>query len=255
MVHESGSPQTAVLGIVVALQREAKSLTKKSIPLRTPVKIAEQVVLIVSGMGPQQARAAAQILVQQGATALLSWGTAAALDPDLRSGTLFIPDTIIDSEGHTYSTDTQWKARLVTELSHSLRLANGNLITSFRIISTPQDKHELFKRHKCPALDMESAALAAVAQAESIPFLAIRAIVDTADMVLPNSVISALDNDGKPDIVKLISGLLFQPQDWRALIRLTRSFHAAEKSLSSTIHKLGINLAMPESPNTFTTTQ
>jgi len=255
MVHESGSPPTAVLGIVVALQREAKSLTKKSIPLRTPVKIAEQVILVVSGMGSEQACAAAQQLVQQGATALLSWGTAAALDPDLRSGTLLIPDSIIDSDGHSYPTDIQWKARLVTELSNSLHLANGSLITSFRIITTPQDKHQLFKRHHCQALDMESAALAAAAQTANLPFMAIRAIVDTADMVLPNSVINALDKDGKPDMVKLISSLLFQPQDWRALIHLSRSFNSAEKSLSSTIHKLGVNLAMPHNPITLATTQ
>ena len=255
MVHEASTPPSAILGIVAALEREAKPLTKNPIPLRTPIKIAEQVWLIVAGMGPQQARAAAQQLVHQGATAILSWGTAAGLDPDLESGFLFIPDSIVDTDGSTYSTDAQWKARLYMELSNSIHLASGKLSTSFRIITTPQDKHELFKRFNCQALDMESAALAAVAQTSSLPFMAIRAIVDTADMIIPNSVISALDKDGKPDIAKLISGLLFQPQDWRTLFRLSRSFKSAEKSLHSACHKLGVKLAMPQYPKSSTATQ
>jgi len=245
MKDKSATRPAAVLGIVAALQREIKPITSKFIPLRTPVKIAEQVIIIVSGMGPQQAGAAAQQLMQQGATALLSWGTAAALDPTLVSGSLFIPTSVIDSNASVYPTDARWHNQLVTELTDVVELAYGCLTTSVGIIATPAEKHHLFKRNGCRALDMESAAIAAQAQSGSVPFIAIRAIVDTADMELPRSVLAALDSDGKPNIIKLIAGLLRRPQDWRPLLRLSKGFGLAQNTLKHTILHLDKTLALP----------
>ncbi len=261
MSYKSSTYPTAVLGIVAALQRETKPLTNLLLPPRTPVKIAEQVYLIVSGMGPQRAGSAVKQLEQLGATALVSWGTAAALDPALAAGTLCIPDTISDSNRNTYGADKQWLARLRTELSSTTVLTNsgqaymplkdGKLTSRSHVIATPEEKQQLFKRYGELALDMESAAIAHQAQISGLPFVVIRAIVDTADMVLPNSVLGALDNDGKPNILKLISGLLFHPQDFLPLMHLSKSFKAAEKTLQSTIKSLGVTLAMPEPPKSY----
>jgi len=247
IAHKSGTHPTAVLGIVAALQQEIKPLTNKHIPFRTPVKIAEQVMLIVSGMGPQQASDAAQQLLQQGATALLSWGTAAALDPTLDSGTLYIPTSVVDIDGTAYPTDERWRSQLLSELTDTVELACGDLTTNASVITTPAEKQLIFKHNGCRALDMESAAIAAQAQSGGLPFVAIRAIVDSADMTLPHSVLTAVDSDGKPNIIKLLVSLLFHPQDWRPLIRLSKGFGLAQNALNGAIKRLGVKLALPNS--------
>jgi len=61
-----------MLGIVVALPWELKSLTRQAIPAGTCTAIRDAILIAHSGVGSERAYAASVDLVSQGATALLS---------------------------------------------------------------------------------------------------------------------------------------------------------------------------------------
>ncbi len=86
------------IGFVVALPREARSLLKASaISVAEPLSLDNN-LLVVSGMGARAAQAAAALLAQQQVSALVSWGTAAGLVPELGAGTVVIPTRVVCTE-------------------------------------------------------------------------------------------------------------------------------------------------------------
>ena len=91
-----------MLGIVVSLSRELKSLTRQTIPVGTWRAISDDTLVALSGIGAERAHKAGSVLVSQGATALLSWGFAAALDDRLHAGCLILPERIIGANGEIH---------------------------------------------------------------------------------------------------------------------------------------------------------
>ena len=65
------------------------------LPARQPVRLNERTFLILSGMGRDRAKRAAQTLVEENMDCLVSFGTAGALSPALRPGDLVLPQEIV----------------------------------------------------------------------------------------------------------------------------------------------------------------
>ena len=65
------------------------------LPARQPVRLNERTFLILSGMGRDRAKRAAQTLVEENVDCLVSFGTAGALSPALRPGDLVLPQEIV----------------------------------------------------------------------------------------------------------------------------------------------------------------
>ena len=81
---------------------------------------------------------------------------------------------------------------------------------------------------------MESAAQARLAKERRLPFLAIRAIVDTASTDIPENVLEALDSQGNINVWKLLTRAYLRPADWIKIIQLGIQFNAAQKTLKKT---------------------
>jgi hypothetical protein len=79
---------------------------------------------------------------------------------------------------------------------------------------------------------MESLAIAQVAAAHDLPFMAVRVIVDGAADALPRAV-TAARRDGQVSILRLIGALAAAPRDLPGLIRLSRRYWAATRSLAA----------------------
>lgn len=234
-------------GVVAALYDEARCLA----PLAAAPG-AEAALpggrLILSGMGAARAATAAQALVAAGATALLSWGTCGALDPALRAGDVFLPDRIQAPDGTRYTTDAAWRARVRAALPRGLNgVDGGTLLSGDRPWSTPRDKARgaAFGR----AADMESAAIAGVAQRARLPLLAIRVVIDEAAQVLPDTAVRGVDAIGRPRLVAFVTGLARRPRDVLALPGLGRSFARATRSLRSIAGCEPVRLAFPGQPS------
>ncbi|MGH8542998.1 MAG: purine phosphorylase [Gammaproteobacteria bacterium] len=236
--------KTAPLGIVTALAAEARCIAKSpgSVPGLTRIG---DTLLYVSGIGHEHARQAAEMLVAQGARALLSWGTAGALASALRPGDVIVADTVLVSDA-PFPVDAAWRARLAARLEQQLTIHTGAMLHTANVISTPNEKRRLFERTGALAVDMESAAVAQVARRAGIPFAVLRAIVDPQTTVIPAAVFAAIDELGRPRIASLLLALARDPRDLLALVRLSACFRAGLASLKRAAGIAGLSLSRGE---------
>jgi adenosylhomocysteine nucleosidase len=192
--------------------------------------LGDGAVLAVSGIGLVAAEAAARALVDAGVSALMTFGMAGGLDPALKAGSVVLPCELIAADGTRFVASRSWRERVAAAVSPLRAVSAGNLLTSARAIDTPSGKSEAFRATGAAAVDMESAAVAAVASHHNLPFIAVRVIVDTAADTLPRAVVNA-SRAGKVHIGRLIAGLVVAPGEIAALIRLAQRYRIAMRSL------------------------
>jgi adenosylhomocysteine nucleosidase len=221
-----------MLGIVVSLPQELKTLTRHRIPVGTWRAIADSTLVVLSGVGRERAYKAGEVLISQGATALLSWGCAAALEDSFRPGSLLLPQCIIGTNGEIHNVNTEWHQRLCLALGSKYPVRMEPLIESDAIVKTAAEKRALAAQTNAAATDMESAAQARLAKDYGLPFVAIRAIVDTPLTDIPDAVTKALDPHGNVNLWKLITGST--SKDWTKIARLGIQFNLARRSLKRT---------------------
>jgi hypothetical protein len=104
------------------------------------------------------------------------------------------------------------------------------LLTTEYALETPADKSAARRATGACAVDMESSAVAQVAAAHGVPFIAVRVIVDTACDGIPQTVAGA-SRAGKLRTGRLILGLLRSPLEIAPLLRLARRYRVALRSL------------------------
>lgn len=224
-----------ITGIIVALPEELGTLTRKKLAPGCCAIIAENCLATLSGAGPENARSAAQLLMEQGAKRLLSWGCAGALDKHLHPGDLYIPEYFAAADGQQYAADEHWRQQAfiaLEEYFRSVRIGGGTLLESQRIVASSDEKTDMHQRSGAQLVDMESCACAAEAAQTGLPFLAIRAVADSATLDLPPAIAVAMQNNGQVAIGKLLFNVLQRPQQIPGLMRLGMHFHAAKKSLT-----------------------
>lgn len=143
---------------------------------------------IVAGWTGDGARAAAEgleaLLARVPVGALLFAGVAGGLSGDLAAGELVIAHQVRDSEGAAPPPDPGWVERAVGAVPATA----GVMLSARRIASTVEQKSELRRRlggGEPATVDLETAAWARTAAAGGVPYLALRAVSDTADETLP----------------------------------------------------------------------
>ncbi len=234
-----------ITGIIVALSEELSTL--KTLPngmwergMRRGkfIFITDEIILMYSGAGAENARQAAELLVSKGATQLMSWGCAAALSPDLKMGDLVLADSLLNSDGLETAVNSTWHQHAKTVLGSTVVAYKGALFNSNKLVSTAEEKQAIYEKTGAIALDMESGAIAEVAQHYALPFLAIRAIADPASMDLPLAISKALNENGKIEISKIIASLVFNLKEIPHLIQLGQYFQLAKRTLSTVAKQL-----------------
>jgi adenosylhomocysteine nucleosidase len=186
--------------------------------------------LAISGIGYQAAQTAARALVDAGVSALMTFGMAGGLDPGLKAGSIVLPGELISPSGARFITCRAWRERIAAAVSASCAVSEGNLLTSALAIDSVAAKAAAYKSSGAVAVDMESAAVAEVAAAARLPFIAVRVIVDTAADVLPRAVVAA-SRAGRVQLARLIAGLLLAPAQIKPLFRLSQRYRTALRSL------------------------
>ncbi|MBS0378512.1 MAG: phosphorylase [Proteobacteria bacterium] len=220
-----------VVGVVCALRSEARHLGR-SVPRAGAVQALKPGLLrIVSGMGPDAASQAATALIRQGATALASFGMAGALDPHLRPGDIVLPELIRGEMAATFRTDERWHGTAVNAFASARISSEGSLVSVAAPVTGRQAKAALRNSSGARAVDMESLAIARIAAAQALPFLAVRVIIDAADVELPASATAATPG-GQVSVVGVLAGLIRRPADLKGLLRLARAFRQANQGLA-----------------------
>jgi adenosylhomocysteine nucleosidase len=189
-------------------------------------------------MGPEQARLAGRSLLEEGVTALLSWGGAAALNDRLTAGGLVLPEQVIAADNTMFAVDPSWHQSLYRHLSNKFLIFTEPIVESRVVVTSSLHKGDLFKRSGAIAVDMESAALARLAKELRIPYVVIRSIVDTARMTIPKSLLDAIDETGQIRLLELGHRLIRHPDEWPAVIKLARNFRSAQSTLIQVARQL-----------------
>jgi adenosylhomocysteine nucleosidase len=221
------------LGIVAALAAESRPLGAGSRGPDGAVTLADGTLLILSGVGLSAAADAARRLAAAGARALVSWGMAGGLDPALAAGTLVLPAEIISPEGSSFTTAPDWRERVSGAIAAQLPVCCGRLLTCREALRSVAAKALAFRETAAVAVDMESSAIAEVAAAERLPFLAVRAIVDGAADEVPTAALNAATvGTGALRIGRLLAALARTPGELPSLIRLAGRYRSARRALS-----------------------
>jgi len=227
------------IGIISALPSEAKCFAGRPLPLNEPVHFTDNIFIIISGIGAERAKNATERLLKTNVTTLISWGTAAGLVDELRSGDLVLPEIIISSVGQNYLTDAIWNQNIYKCLSNtSIVVHKKPLSSSNKLLNSPQEKTDHHRETGASAADMESAAIAMVAAEKKLPFIAIRSIVDEINKTIPRCVTNNIDSYGNANVPRLLLELLQSPQQIASLYHLARAMNKASYTLKTIANKI-----------------
>lgn len=230
-----------MLGIVAALRSEARSLGSLPLTASGLVQLSPSTLLYIAGMGAKQAQVAAEVLIGEHASALLSWGSAGALHSKLSPGNLILPKIVIYPQKGIFSTDDGWHNRLLTRLANQLEVYTEPLAQSLSPLKSREEKLDFVWQNQALAADMESASVAEAAARANLPFMAIRAIVDPLEQNIPASVLRAIDERGRFRPFHLLASLARRPVDFLILNQLRRNFIAARTTLTTVAQLVGDN--------------
>jgi adenosylhomocysteine nucleosidase len=217
----------STVGIVVALMQEARMFGARLPGPNEVARIDRHLLVCVGGVGAARAHAAARLLVMQGASALMSWGVAAALIPGLESGSLLLPGSVVGSDGVVLPVDSAWHESLRDDASLDVR----PLAEASSMLTTRAQKLALGDAAQAVAADMESAAVGRVARQAGIPFLIVRAVCDDCETAVPSWLMHCMDARGKVDRGKFFGELLRHPHHAIGLARIGCGFASAQGSL------------------------
>jgi adenosylhomocysteine nucleosidase len=208
------------VAVVTGLRAEARCLRKLA------VRVA------CSGGSSERARLEAARLVAEGAAALVSFGLAGGLARDLRPGALLLPESVRSPDGRSIPTDPRWRERLWTRLRRRGLAAAGDAVAgSDQVVATAAAKRGLHATAGAGAVDMESHAIAAVASDAGVPFLILRAIADPYDRAIPQAALETVMPDGRVRVLAVLGGVIREPGQLIALVRLGRDTAAALATL------------------------
>ena len=229
------------LGIICALRFEARSFTSGKLPAQQPVELNDKTLLILSGMGRERARQAAQKLAEAGADCLAGFGTAGALAPELRPGDLVLAQEVWESQDHDRRPDffTRISGGCPESLMGVLKLCwvsrnkvfEGALACAAEPVATIEAKRELFGQTGAIAADMESAGVFDAARRNGLPAFVLRVIIDAAHVALPDIVLQRVDEFGEADTPGLAFDLARSPGQIPAVIRLACAARRAGRTM------------------------
>ncbi len=238
------------LDILVAMPSEARTLTRRSLSVGERISLHPETFLNVSGIGSRRARLAAEECLRQGAEALLSWGTAGSLSPDILPGDIILPGKVISADRTLFETDASWYERIRQRLRGRVRLHEVLLAESPKVLVTPSEKKGLLDRTGAAAVDMESGTIASAAKGAGALFLAVRVVSDSADRLLPKSALTAFDPQGRFVATRALLGVLRgfprHPNELADLVRLGWNFRKALRTLRTVHHLIGYNFCVEE---------
>ena len=209
------------VGVVTGLLVEADCLSGSSANPR----------IYVSAGNAVNAYGGAVQLIADGAKALLSFGIAGGLDPNLPPGTLVLARAVIGPRGTRYDCDPNWRGMVCSDARGHIDFTDGAIAGSDSPILGQAGKAKLFRGSGAVAVDMESHAVARAAKEKNVPFLALRAIADPAGRDVPEWIMIGVDSGGRTRIAPVLAKLLFRPWEIPRLLELAKDQKTALSAL------------------------
>jgi adenosylhomocysteine nucleosidase len=222
------------VGIVTAMETEVWPLIRnwrenpnpwQSRPrMGHPVRLFENddAVLLCGGIGYEAGKRAAEAVLEYAKPdVLIATGLAGGLKSEWTLGrTMLAAEVIDEATGRRFR--TAW--------------GEGTVVSS-REIARAAKKQELASRFAADIVDMEGAAVADVAEAHELAFLAVKAVSDEMDFELP-PLQEFVDADGQFQGVRFGFWAAWHPQWWTTIARLKRRSDLAAEALTGKLREV-----------------
>jgi adenosylhomocysteine nucleosidase len=196
------------------------------------------VVVARTGEGSAAAsRGAASVLGNVSAGRMLVIGVSGGLSESLEHGTIIVGRSVTRVGGKPQLPDEEWSVAALTLNGAQ----SAELITTTEILCTPSAKSDALARLNGDgpaAVDLETAAYAEVAASRNVPWLAVRAISDTADDTLPVDFNRFLDDEGRIDRGKVTWYAMRHPATVPGLLEMQRRVSLCAERLAEFAERL-----------------
>ncbi len=209
-----------------------------------------EVALLTSGTGKEAAAYAARWALDAFTPkAMLCFGLAGGLRPEAQPSDLVFCSSVIaaanGATGRACAADVRLLVRAEdVAAQRRLRYVTGPCVTVSEVVTRPGDKARLGAAHQADAVEMESWWIAEAAAQKNVPFLAVRAISDSVDFRLPDTVSSLGDAHGNARPLAVMAYLLTHPHHVPLLWRLRRHHLRATQNLASFLEALAPQVAL-----------
>ena len=239
---------------LAALSQEVQPFLRRVRATRLPGAVSaweftrgpQQGVAVVSGMGEDAAaHSAAWVFERYQPQGLISLGFGGAVTPELPPGAVVLGEAY-----WRYDPDTQtlkelpappwpnwgkaWVERLRAE---GLPVFRGSMVTTRGIIH--KAGHAAVLHHlPHPVLDLETSAAALAAQVRKLPFLALRAVTDTAGEEIPDFLKEAARQGKTPSGAAALAWLATDPRRVADLLQLWGRSRLAAKHLTQALEEV-----------------
>jgi adenosylhomocysteine nucleosidase len=207
-----------MVGIVTAMATEVWPLIQEWRRNPHPLKFFENddAVLLCGGIGYEAGKRAAEAVIEYARPeVLIATGLAGALKPEWALGQTMIAAEVVDE-----ATGRRFKTAY----------GEGTVVSS-REIARAAKKRELASRFAADLVDMEGAAVAEVAEAHGLPFLAVKAVSDEIDFELP-PLQAFVDAEGRFEGARFGLWAAWHPQWWPAIAQLKTNTDRAAEALA-----------------------
>lgn len=183
-----------------------------------------EIVATMTGVGTRAAaRTAERVLDSTPVDHLLVVGIAGGIGPSVDIGDLVVPDLVMD-----LSTGAEYRPRTMGDTR-----PRGTLATCNELLMDQAEVARL-ERQGVIAVDMESAAIAAVCERRRCPWSVFRAISDRADdRSIDPTVFGLAGPDGGPNLPALLRFVLTNPKRVAQLARLGHGLRLATDAAAS----------------------
>lgn len=213
------------IAIVAAMRSELVPLLKAANKCqrgRVELYELDSAVVAIGGVGQAAGRRAAEVAIDFAQPdVLISAGFGGALRPELHVGDVVMAREVVDADnGKRYPT-----------------LGGEAVVVTSANIVGPAEKRRLREQYSAVLVDMEGAAVAAVAAEHGLEFMAVKAVSDEIDFPMP-PLGRFVDADGKMNVAKLLMGAALHPQWWLPLAQLGRNSAVASVHLTRRLEHL-----------------
>lgn len=235
--------QTATIGLIAAMPEETRPLLAAIGEFREEragryaiyrFTIGDrQVCLLESGMGPRNAAEGASRLIETSKPRLiLNFGFAGSLSPELKVGEIVSAERLLFFHDGLFS-EQQWLTSLQQPLAHQTTFVTTSRITDKKYLAA-----RLPSSISRAVVEMETTAMAKVAGAAGIPFMAIRAITDTLDEELAFTLDEFCDQELNLKLWRVLLTVVRKPRIIPQLARLSGNSRRAGKILAETVMRV-----------------
>jgi adenosylhomocysteine nucleosidase len=176
--------------------------------------------------------------IADGGEALISFGLAAGLAPDMPAGSCIIGREVMHG-GMCYSANLMWASRLKTAIA---RAEMARIAGVDRPLSDTSEKQALHAESGAAAADMESHIVGRIAAQSGLPFAILRVVADPLERQLPPAALVGMRRDGAIDWRALFTSLASNPSQLPALVRLAVDAGRARATLLRCRNLLGPGL-------------